>query len=420
MKTLSVILSIVLIALAGAVPPAAAQQQQKSDRPGWSRGGGNWDRRSDSWDGKGGWARVNGTVTAVKDNRITVREDSGREVIVNMSEARTRLREGLKVGDRVSVVGIPTGPDRLTARALRERGTGGKAAQGGEPDDGWQHIHGRVQSVQGDTMRFRTDDGRTLTVGLSPVGQEIRQALKQGEGATVIGYEWTGQNQLRAEYVQQDSSDPSRGGAVAPSASPGAQDRRQGNWDRGAGNWDRNGGGWARINGTVTAIKGDQVTVREDGGRDVIVDMSDARTRPRQGLKVGDRVSVVGTPTGPDRLTARALRERGTGGKAAGKTAGKTAKDQPDDGWQQIHGRVQSVQGTTMKFRADDGRTLTVDLSPVGQEIRQGLAPGEGATVIGHDWTGPNELRAEYVQQDSSDPSRGGATAPSASPGSKR
>jgi len=201
---------------------AAAGGGQRAGAGGaWDRGRGNWDRGAGSWDrNKGGWARVNGTVAAINGDQVTIREDGGREVIANMSEARTRLRSGLKVGDRVSVVGIPTGPDRLNARALRERGTGGKAAQGGEQDDGWQHIHGRVQSVQGDTMRFRTDDGRTLTVDLSPVGQEIRQALQQGEGATVIGYEWSGPNRLRAEYIQQDASDPSRGGAIAPSASP--------------------------------------------------------------------------------------------------------------------------------------------------------------------------------------------------------
>jgi hypothetical protein len=201
-------------ASAGAGQAAGARAAGDRGRGNWERGAGNWDRN------QGGWARVNGTVTAINGDQVTIRENGGREVIANMSEARTRLRGGLKVGDRVSIVGTPTGPDRLNARALRERGTGGKAAQGGEQDDDWQHIHGRVQSVQGDTMRFRTDDGRALTVDLSPVGQEIRQALQQGEGATVIGYEWTGPNRLRAEYVQQDTSDPSRGGAIAPSASP--------------------------------------------------------------------------------------------------------------------------------------------------------------------------------------------------------
>jgi hypothetical protein len=57
---------------------------------------------------------------------------------------------------------------------------------------------------------------------------------------------------------------------------------------------------------------------------------------------------------------------------------------------------------------------LTVDVSKVDASIQRALTPGEGATVITHEWTGPNKLRANYVQQDSSDPSRGGKT-PSAS-----
>jgi hypothetical protein len=61
-----------------------------------------------------------------------------------------------------------------------------------------------------------------------------------------------------------------------------------------------------------------------------------------------------------------------------------------------------------------------VDLSPISAQIRAALQPGEAVTVIGRDWTGPNQLRAQYVQQDTSDPSRGGRVAPSASPAGKR
>ncbi len=69
-----------------------------------------------------------------------------------------------------------------------------------------------------------------------------------------------------------------------------------------------------------------------------------------------------------------------------------------------------------MKFRADDGRALTVDVSGIGSSVRGGLTPGEGVTVIAHEWTGPTAVRANYVQQDSSDPARGGKTAPATAP----
>jgi hypothetical protein len=142
-------------------------------------------------------------------------------VTVNMSRADTRFRDGLKVGDRVSVMGTSTSsrPNHIEARAVRERRNGDGARQG-QPDDGWVRVHGRIDSIQGDTMRLRADDGRNLTVELGSVSSAVRQGLQQGEGVTVIGHDWTGNNRLRAEYVQQDSSDPSRGGSVAPSASP--------------------------------------------------------------------------------------------------------------------------------------------------------------------------------------------------------
>jgi hypothetical protein len=81
------------------------------------------------------------------------------------------------------------------------------------------------------------------------------------------------------------------------------------------------------------------------------------------------------------------------------------------DQWQRIHGRVQSVKGSTLKFRADDGRLLNVDMSAVGPEIQRGLTQNERVTVIGFPG-GANQFRAEYIQQDSSDASR----QPSASP----
>jgi hypothetical protein len=200
----------------GATPgqPSASAPGERWNRSGRDRG---WDRND-----RGGLERTSGAVVSIKGDEVVIREDGGRQVTVNMAQARTRLRRGLQVGDHVSVVGVAKTPDYIEARAVREPRSGNNARQGQQQgqDDDWARIHGRVQSVEGNTMRLRTDDGRTLTVDLAPVDQSIRQALRQGESVTVIGYDWTGSNQLRAEYVQQDSSDPSRGGSVAPSASP--------------------------------------------------------------------------------------------------------------------------------------------------------------------------------------------------------
>jgi hypothetical protein len=200
-------------------------------------------------------------------------------------------------------------------------------------------------------------------------------------------------------------------GSTGVTGGSSSQDR----WDR-----DRNGrdrdrgrdqGRWDRTTGTVASINGDEVVVREDGGRQVTVNMSDANTRLDRGLKVGDRISVMGEATRPDYIQARAVRERRSGDSARG-----SGREGQDDGWARIHGRIDSIDGNTLRLRADDGRNLTVDIGSVSQAVRQGLTQGERVTVIGHDCMGNNRLRAEYVQQDSSDPSRGGSIAPSASP----
>ena len=187
MRKFVVVLAVILVALTAAVPLAIAQNDDAKE-----------------------W-RINGVVEKKQPNQMTIRTDNNRMVVVDTSHARRQTADQIKVGERVSVVGNFTGAQRMEAHAIRELGSGSKQTQGD-----WERIRGRVQAVEGSTLRFRADDGRMLNVDVSNVGSEIRQALTQGERATVIGHEWLGPNRLRAEYIQQESSDKSR----APSALP--------------------------------------------------------------------------------------------------------------------------------------------------------------------------------------------------------
>jgi len=153
---------------------------------------------------------------------------------------------------------------------------------------------------------------------------------------------------------------------------------------------------WDRIRGTVQSATGNTAVVRTDDGRNVTVDVSQARQESSDTLRVGDRVVVGGTVDASNRVTARYVRDDRRGALSA---------DQAQ--WQRIHGQVQSVKGSTLRFRADDGRVLNVDMSAVGAGVRRALARNEGATVIGFPGRG-NQFRAEYIQQDSSDPARDG------------
>jgi preprotein translocase subunit YajC len=172
-----------------------------------------------------------------------------------------------------------------------------------------QSVHGQVQSVQGSNLTLKADDGRVLTVDMSAVGPEIQKALTSGMGVTVSGSAGASANQMTAQYIQQDSSDPSRGGTIVGQTPP--------------------------------------------------------------------------------------------------------AGTQPSGAWQQVHGTVQSVSGTTLTVKADDSRVLTVDMSSVGQNIQQALTPGMGVTLAGFPGASANQFTAQYIQQDSS------AGQPAASPATK-
>jgi hypothetical protein len=133
--------------------------------------------------------------------------------------------------------------------------------------------------------------------------------------------------------------------------------------------------------------------------------------------RVYDRTAKVWVVDASGKLDQRYAATAGqTSGQTAAQTTTPATTPSPSGQWERIHGKIESIQGSNLTFRADDGRVLTVDASRVAANVRGALTQGEGVTVIAHEWTGPNALRASYVQQDSSDPSHGGKVAPSASP----
>jgi preprotein translocase subunit YajC len=171
----------------------------------------------------------------------------------------------------------------------------------------WQRIHGKIESIQGTTLSLRADDGRTLTVDTSGVASNVRQALTQGEGVTVISDQATG-NKLRANYVQQDSSDPSHGGKVAGSGSTAAA----------SGTQQPKSGEWQRIHGTIQSVQGNTLSFRTDDGRVLTVDASRVDSKIRQALTQGEGVTVIGNEwTGPTNLRASYVQQDASRGKNA-------------------------------------------------------------------------------------------------------
>jgi ribosome maturation factor RimP len=167
-----------------------------------------------------------------------------------------------------------------------------------------QRIHGSVVGVQGNTLTFKTDDGRTLTVDVSKVDPAVRSALTPNETATIIGTPGSQANQFTARYVQQDSSDPSRGGTVA--GQTGAASDQD----------------WQRIHGTIGSVSGNTLTLKTDGGQTLNVDMAQVDPGIRSALTTGQGVTVIGFYRGADKKTvdARFIQQDSSRGAASPKT----------------------------------------------------------------------------------------------------
>jgi preprotein translocase subunit YajC len=248
--------------------------------------------------------------------------------------------------------------------------------------DEWQRIHGQVQSVSGTTVTLKADDGRTLTVDAAQVSNEIRGALKPNAGVTVIGKAGASANQFTAQYIQQDASDPSRGGTIVgqtPTSPPA------------------DGKSWQRVHGKVQSVSGNTVTVKADDGRTLTVDAAQVSAEIRGALKPDAGVTLVGfAGAQPTQFTAQYIEQDSSASAAPSALPGAV----DEKAWQRIHGTVSSVSDTTLSLKADDGRTLNVDTKEVGKEIRQSLASGDKVTVIGFYRGDQNNVAARYVQKD--------------------
>jgi preprotein translocase subunit YajC len=245
----------------------------------------------------------------------------------------------------------------------------------------WQRVHGKVQSVSGNTVTVKTDDGRTLSVDASRVSNEIRGALTPDEGVTLIGFAGSDATKFRARYIQQDSSDPSRGGtAVGQTPTPAAAD----------------GKSWQRVHGKVQSVSGTTVTVKADDGRTLTVDAAQVSAEIRGALKPDAGVTLVGfAGDQPTRFTARYIEQDSSAGAAPSALPGPV----DEKSWQRIHGTVRAVSGTTLSMKADDGRDLKVDMKEVGEAIRQSLTSGDKVLVIGFYRGDQNTVAARYVEK---------------------
>jgi hypothetical protein len=174
----------------------------------------------------------------------------------------------------------------------------------------WQHVHGTVTKAEGSTLTFRADDGRTLTVDMSQVNASVQKGLTPGEGATVVGFPGAQGNQFTARYIQQDSSDPARGGRVVGQTTPAPATAA-------APKTPVDEKAWQRIHGTVQSVSGNRLTLKTDDGRTLNVDMASVNDAVRKALTPGEGVTVVGHLRGDQNTVAAQFIQQDSGAGAA-------------------------------------------------------------------------------------------------------
>ena len=92
--------------------------------------------------------------------------------------------------------------------------------------------------------------------------------------------------------------------------------------------------------------------------------------------------------------------------------AATSASAQAAGNWQNVHGQVQAVQGDQLTLKADDGRTINVDIKQVSPSVQSAMQPNLGVTVSGFPGASRDRFTARYIVQDNAGPAAAVATAP--------
>lgn len=345
---------------------------------------------------------IHGYVNYVEhaQNRLYITTDDGRPIVVDIGGS-PNSPSARNPGEAVMVFGTPTGPTTFRATNVVADRDHGQAAT--SLPSGWTAVQGRVERVDGSRLMLRTHDNRILTVDMTQVARPVQRAIQQGDTITVLGEAARQTPQLfTARFIQSDRTSS----AMAQATGSGQP-----------------AGGWQRIHGQVQSVQGTTLLLRADDGRTLAVDMKDVNPAVQRALTPNEGVEVIGHYRSGDQqqVAARWIQQDSSnparGGRVFGRgdtqpsasppaASGQAARgDQgkvDEKAWQRIHGKVDSVQGSTLRLKADDGRSITVDMSKVNPAVQKALTQGEGVTVIGHLEKDRTHVNAQFIQQDSS------------------
>lgn len=262
--------------------------------------------------------RLNGHIVHLRpDATVIVRADDGQNYVIDTNSLGANVRESLTLGQPVTVVGKPGATSHTIIASDLRRDDRSQALRT------FKKVHGVVQSANVSDVTFRTDEGRLLSVDLAPItGQQLQ--LRSGDAMTLV-YEEGAERRILPRWVELDRS--------TTTAATDAADQ-------------------VRLHGHVLNVSDAAVVLRADDGWTHVVDLSRLGAEARR-FELGEGVTLTATPTDNALIAREVLRDRSDPART-----GQTAKH-----FQTVHGTVQSVSGSTLTFRTDQGRLMPVDLS---------------------------------------------------------
>ena len=223
---------------------------------------------------------------------------------------------------------------------------------------GGQQVQGYVVVMHDADVVVQAKDGRILTVSTSDVDRSQLSRLHPGKQVKVTLKRGTDQ------------------ALAAAAIEPLSGDQRS----------------FHTATGVVESVSGDRVQVRAADGTVIPLDLSHfVGTKPT--LRQGDQATVTYDQSGQTRTAVWIEARPGLGAASPSTTAPSGAMG---GGYERIHGFVEAVGLGTLTLKADDGRTMTVDVTNTRGNAGD-VRPGDLVNVVGRS-TG-DRFVAEVVQR---------------------
>jgi hypothetical protein len=222
---------------------------------------------------------------------------------------------------------------------------------------GNQNVQGWVVSVRDADMIVRGRDNRTYTFATTNVDRQALSRLQPGQPVKV-NVRRNGQT-LVASSFEAESGEPRL---------------------------------FRTVNGVVDTVSGDRVQFKTSEGFMIPMDLAQV-VGPKPSVKQGETAMVTYEQTGQNPLTAVWIETRGVFPAASPRTTEPAGVS----GYERIHGFVESVGLGVLTLKADDGRTMMVDLRNARGNAGD-VRPGDLINVVGR-VTGERFV-AETLQRD--------------------